>query len=68
MTMRREPEGQLVDHQQLRPRHERPGRGQLLLLAARQRAGRLVHRLRIHGKYDDDPLDLGVDGDWSSSR
>ena len=43
---RREAERQLVDHQQLGPGHQRPGDGQLLLLAARQRARRAGRRAR----------------------
>ena len=39
---RRQPERQLVDHQQLRPGDERLGQAQHLLLAARQAAGRRV--------------------------
>ena len=42
---RREAERGLVEEQQLRPRHQRAGERQHLLLAAGQRAGLLVHAL-----------------------
>ena len=42
---RREPERRLVQQQQPRPRHERPREREHLLLAAGQRAGRLVPAL-----------------------
>ena len=43
-------EGGLVEQQQPRPGHQRAGDGQHLLLAARERAGRLLPRSFRRGK------------------
>ena len=45
----RQAEGQLVDHQQLGLGHHHPGQGEHLLLAPRERAGRLVEAAASSG-------------------
>ena len=56
---RRQAERQLVDHQQLRPRHQRAAEGEHLLLAAGQVAGHLA-RARLEDR--EERLDLGLGG------
>ena len=58
---RREPERGLVEQQQLRLGHERPGDGQHLLLAAAERLGRLVGALLQHGEQRAHALQPALD-------
>ena len=53
---RREPERQLVDHQQPGPADEGHAEGEHLLLAPRQVAGRLLEPLTEDGEVPHDPF------------
>ena len=46
--------GRLVEHEQLRPGHQRPGDGELLLLAAREVAAAPPQHVVEHGKERED--------------
>ena len=48
----------LVEQQHLGPGHQRPADGQHLLLAARQRAARLLAPLRQAGEEREDPVEV----------
>ena len=55
---RREPERRLVEQEDRRPRDERPGDGQLLLLTARQRTRRPVAELLDDREQSDHVRDV----------
>ena len=58
---RREAERGLVEQQQPRPAHQRPGDGQHLLLAARHRAAPLVDPLLEAREQDEHPFEVLVE-------
>ena len=56
-----EAEGELVDDEQARVRHQRPSDAEHLLLAARERAGGLTGALAQDGEVVHDHVDLGLE-------